>query len=672
MTTFKEKVKSFLKKDACLFAIMAFGVTLLIEMISRHSVVSGISYMINRPFYFFYDMLIVFITMCIALPFKRRHFVAALIAIVWTILGFVNGMVLLFRVTPFSAVDFRLIENALRICRLYIKPWMIVLAAAVIIGAVAGLVYLWRHAAKVEDKLPTRRSRIMHRLSQCCLAAVMLVVLYTSRDVAIMANVLPSTYDNIADAYENYGFVYCFATSCIESGIDKPSGYSESYMDEFMQKYDLSDEGSASGQTPNIIFVQLESFVDPNNFVGLEYSENPIPNATYLRENFSSGLVKVPSIGAGTANTEFEVLCGLNLEDFGTGEYPYKTVVRKNSAESFATNLKNVGYSAHAIHNNDATFYNRNAVFANLGFDTYTPIESMTGYDKNELGWADDTILTRYITESLDSTEGQDFVFAITVQSHGAYPDESEQEMPIAVIGDSHLNNAHTLYYVNEISKVDAWIGELINTLSQREEPTVVVFYGDHYPTLDIESDDVTGGTLDQTQWFSWANFDMETTHADVNSYELQAYWLNKLGITASGKVAQYTQKYSSDPDYLEGLSVLGYDTLYGEQYVYGGQAPYVKNTLTYGCHEVSMDSIVPTSEDEYLVTGKGFTEYTKVMLNGDPVETVFVSENTLLVQEKLNLDEEDELGVATVTVKGRKLGAITYYTGPIPQDITE
>lgn len=46
-------------------------------------------------------------------------------------------------------------------------------------------------------------------------------------------------------------------------------------------------------------------------------------------EEYSSGYFEVPVVGAGTANTEFETIVGMNLHYFGPGEYPYKTVLRR-------------------------------------------------------------------------------------------------------------------------------------------------------------------------------------------------------------------------------------------------------------------------------------------------------------------------------------------------------
>ena len=140
--------------------------------------------------------------------------------------------------------------------------------------------------------------------------------------------------------------------------------------------------------------VQLESFIDPNRLEGFTYSENPVPVFTELKENYTSGYLSVPAIGAGTANTEFEVLTGMSLDYFGPGEYPYKTILQQSTCESIAYNLKELGLGTHVIHNNTGTFYDRHLVFPNLGFDSFTSLEYMNHVDKNPLGWAKDTILT--------------------------------------------------------------------------------------------------------------------------------------------------------------------------------------------------------------------------------------------------------------------------------------
>ena len=80
-------------------------------------------------------------------------------------------------------------------------------------------------------------------------------------------------------------------------------------------------------------------------------------------KEYSSGYYKVPSVGAGTANTEFETITGMSLHYFGPGEYPYKSILKETTCESVPYVLKNLGYSTHAVHNNEANFYGRRSVF---------------------------------------------------------------------------------------------------------------------------------------------------------------------------------------------------------------------------------------------------------------------------------------------------------------------
>ena len=49
---------------------------------------------------------------------------------------------------------------------------------------------------------------------------------------------------------------------------------------------------------------------------GIKLLKDPIPNFRNLYENFSSGLVKVPTFGGGTVRSEFEMLTGLSIRIF--------------------------------------------------------------------------------------------------------------------------------------------------------------------------------------------------------------------------------------------------------------------------------------------------------------------------------------------------------------------
>ena len=137
--------------------------------------------------------------------------------------------------------------------------------------------------------------------------------------IALKANIITDYFGNIAFAYLDYGFPYCFGNTLLNTGIDKPTNYSEETINNIFTKDTqvgadednisvLASTSSLANEqygTPNIIFLQLESFFDITQVEGVTFSQDPIPNFRSLSKNYSSGLVEVPSIGAGTANTEF-------------------------------------------------------------------------------------------------------------------------------------------------------------------------------------------------------------------------------------------------------------------------------------------------------------------------------------------------------------------------------
>ena len=195
-------------------------------------------------------------------------------------------------------------------------------------------------------------------------------------NISVDTGFLSVRFSNLTDSYLKYGFPYCFGNSLINTGIKKPSDYSEEKIDQIIKDIEEnSEQSSDKAITPKVIFLQLESFFDLSKVKKLQLSSDPIPEFNRLKKEFTSGYLDVYNIGYGTSNTEFEIITGMNLDDFGPGEFPYRTVLQNNTCESICYDSKKNGYSTHAIHNNKATFYSRNTVFANLGFDTFTSIE---------------------------------------------------------------------------------------------------------------------------------------------------------------------------------------------------------------------------------------------------------------------------------------------------------
>lgn len=621
-----KRIGAFFVKHAVLYSFVVSLLTnLAVEMLSRQSVVRGVVHLFSDPLVFFYNTLLIFAVTLVSLFFKRRAFALSLALFPFLALGVINCAVLAYRVNPVSATDFVKIKSIFSIFNLYLEGWVFVLVVLAVILILAGFVLLFIYCKKRERMVTVG---IVSLPSALVAIAIFL-------NVFVGNGVLSKKFTNLNDAYEDYGFIYCFSCSVFETGIAKPQGYSTEKVVTILDEI-RAEETLEPDDTPNVIFLQLESFFDVNYINSLAFSENPVPFFSSLKNNFPHGFLRVPYIGSGTANVEFEIMTGMSLEFFGPGEYPYKTVLQNTACESIAFNMKELGYKAHAIHNHKGSFYDRAHVFSSLGYDTFTSIEFMQDATYNAIGWANDSVLTGEILNALDSTEEEDFVYAISVQSHGVYSEEKvegvDYKFEVTTVGETSVNETAFEYYLTQLSDVDNFLVDLLSELIEREEKTVVVMFGDHLPYFDLKDSELDNGNVYETEYVIWSNYGLEAEARDLYSYELSAHVLGELGMN-NGLITKLHQNGSEHEDYYKYLEMLQYDMLYGEKECYGYDIGYTPSELTMGVIPFAVSSVENTDLG-VEVTGKGFTPFTRVVINGDKHEVIYIDKNTLFVPE--------------------------------------
>ncbi len=647
------KIKSmhvFLDKHAWLQCIIiGVVINLAVESLSRHSLLSGLSHMVTNPLVFLFNALIIMCVMSICSLFKHRYFFYLFFMCLWLGFGIGNCVLLTMRVTPLEWADLQVVK--LSIIQIYLNMFEIILIVAIILAAIAGLVVFF-------IKIPKTKVNYLKNIVATVTFSVALIsslVVFRSNNILLSEHV-----KNLANAYKDYGFNYCFMCSMLDLGIDKPSQYDQNDVNKIVDTIENAADSNTAvknaatshgEEKPNIIFLQLETFFDVNHLSSIRFSENPLPNFTRLQKEYTCGYLSVPSIGAGTANTEFEVISGMSLEYFGVGEYPYKTILQSNPSESMCYGLNSLGYTSHAIHNNTAAFYDRNKVFANLGFNTFTSIEYMHDVEFTPSGWAKDDVLISCISDALNSTDGSDLVYTITVQSHGKYPSDYTEEMPISVSGIADEDTRKSFeYYINELNQVDKFVGELLEELERRDEKTVVVMYGDHLPSFEISESDLENGDLFQTEYVIWDNFGLVKRDEDLTAYRLASTVLGKIGVD-NGLITKLHQNFYGDESYEKWLEVLQYDMLYGEKFAFGGQDsyPYKTTELQMGVNEISVSEVLPSENSEQTkITGKNFTNYSKVFINDREVDTIWLDSNTLQISDAI-LKAGDRISVGQV-----------------------
>jgi len=688
---FRKKWNSLWKTFFFVCYLPSLACLCFVELCSRKSVLDFLLFVVREPLVFLYNGLIIAATASVCLLFKRRIFVLSVVLFSWAAIGVTDLVLLNFRTTPFTAVDFALLKDAFAIANRYLSWFGVVLIVAGILLVIFLCGWLFRKAKKEEGKIDYKI-----RLPFCGLLLFLCLVL---TDIGIAAGLLDRNFGNLAQAFHDNGLPYCFMNSLLNTGIERPDNYSSETMGELFNTME-EEEGWAlvtespvptatpalvveapapvtsapeptktpvtvlpeptvevlpteapvitelpqqgEPEYPNVIFLQLESFFDVKYIENFSCTEDPVPFFSSLRENCPSGFLEVPSIGAGTANTEFECITGMNLDLFGPGEYPYKTLLKNRTCESMAYILKKLGYSASAVHNNDGTFYNRHEVFSNLGFDRYISIEYMEKAEVNELNWARDKVLTGQIMKVLSKTKERDYIYAISVQGHGAYPEEpvlSETRFDIELPEELSEYYYQYLYYVHQLKEMDNFLEELVLNLSACREEVVLVLYGDHLPSLGLTDELLSNKNAFQTEYVIWSNFGLMAEDRDIQSYQLSARVLQLLGIE-EGIIPRYHMYRQEEEDYLENMQLLLYDMLYGEMEVYEGVNPYEPTTLQMGIdpiriREVYMkESLVTEGEPLLYVSGQNFTEWSKIFINMEEVETIFLTDRLLAARE--------------------------------------
>ena len=643
-------------------AVWALLLNLVIETLGRMpttSIWGGFQFLIDEPIVFLYNTLIIFATLVIASVFKRRLFVFTIVSLFWLVIGIVNGVILTQRMTPFTVKDLSILDDGITIVSNYMSTFQIVMAAIGVAVAIGLLVLLFIKGPKKKERVKWKRNLIG--------VLLVLAVTFGATSIMIKTGKIETFFGNLAYAYRDYGVVYCFTNTWLNTGISKPDNYSQDRMLDIFSDEELGDDNAMlltqkdeDEEHPNIIFLQLESFIDPSNITSIETSKEACPNFRNLVNNYPSGQLTVPACGAGTANVEFEVMTGISAKFFGPGEYPYKSVLKEKTMETLGYDLKSLGYSTHAIHNHRAVFYNRNTVFSNIGFVTFTSIEYMSDVEKTPKNWAKDNILTESMLDALNSTESRDMIYTISVQGHGKYPSEQVIQNPEITVTSAPSEELKWKfeYYVNQVHEMDNFIGQLTEALSNYDEPVVLVMYGDHIPAIDMTEDDLASRNLYGTEYVIWSNFGLDGDDEDMYSYQLAAHVTEMLDIQV-GTVFTYQQNHKNSETYLEDLKAIGYDILYGKYYLYGGKNPFEPTNMKMGVKDITIDEVVKIG-DKYYIKGKNFTEYSKVTLDGKTLKTIYLGSNILGLLEDVDPDDAANMKVSQIETKSNEILSTT------------
>ena len=603
------------------------------EFLLRGSFEDVITLIKEKPGVVLANYLLILMLTSIFFLVKRKYMVYFISFMVILGVAITTFFLMKVRGIPLTFSDLYSIGEAMEIADKYINKTMIIIAVICLAFLIAVAVFLYKLDCD------TKRFKLINFV----LIFIVSIGFFSTVRSQQSKNIMQFKRWDIPASYKCNGLTYSTVESCVKYIRKKPNDYSQAKIQEIKDKVDkaeVSDNRTLNNKKPNILFVQLEAFMDPTEVKGIKYSEDPIPNFRKLTQTFTHGMASAPTTGGGTVRTEFEVMTGNNIDYLTPGEIPYNTILKSKYYNSVATTLKSEGYKAHAVHNFQGNFYGRNNAYAKLGFDDFTSKEYMSNYELNEREWVKHVILTKYIEKALDSTKDSDLVYTVSVQGHSSYPTDAENyDFPIKVSGtlDQKVLN-QMYYYVNQIKGTDDFIGELVDMVNKRDEDTIILFYSDHMPKLKIFEDDDFYLDKYKAPFAFYANFDIEKYDIDeIESYELSSLMFKEAGLKY-GPMERFNTYMKDDPEFSKMQDLIEYDVLFGKSYYINDDEKAKKNTLKMGVEDIVINNI-ETKGNKMIIHGANFTTNSRVYLNDKQVDKKFIDENTLEVDKIDNLD---------------------------------
>ena len=298
---------------------------------------------------------------------------------------------------------------------------------------------------------------------------------------------------NQLNNYQQNGFLFGFITNLQNDLMIKNDHYTEAnlqkIMDDYTKKAEDYNESADLSQQPNIITIVSESLSDPTIFNQLTFSEDPLPNLRQYLETYSSGHFLSPFKGNRTANVEFEYLVGFTNSLLLEGTIPFQQALSsKPEIPSFISFMDQLDYTSVAIHPNNAAFYKRSQVYPALGFDEFLSIDKMKHLDyiDSQKYVSDQSVFDELYAE-LEAADRPIFAYGLTMANHIAIFDKKFGENTIEVLDANGEHNTEMETYAEGLKQTDLALKEFITKIENYDEPTLVIFFGDHL--INFQSD---------------------------------------------------------------------------------------------------------------------------------------------------------------------------------------
>ena len=526
---------------------------------------------------------------CIAVVYLALLCLTASVRISWSIshlffllVAFVDYYVYEFRQNELTFSDLRTIRTGLNVAKSY-QIRLNDRGGIILLLSLLAVLFVWKCNLHFEKRL----SRMILRGTSFAAAAALVLGLPVG-----FSGRVTHTWEK-KGSYRN-GFVANFILGFEDSFVDKPETYSKDTIMQIEQEYldktargsgedeaaqnlpqasleedytnktgaeepqeteklktGISEEqaekqpGTQEPSLPTIITIMDESFADFRAVGNLRTNTDVMPFIDSLEENTVKGFALASVYGAKTPNSEWEYLTGHSMAFLPSGSVAYEQYM-DSRPYSLVSELLELGYTTIAMHPYNQSGWKRNTVYPKLGFSEQYFLED---------GFFDETKIYReYITdqEMFEKLIGRYeqkqpgeplFILGVTMQNHGGYTERYDNFRNEIYVRGSFYADANQ--YLSLIHKTDQAVRYLVTYFSQVDEPVVIVFFGDHLPSLSngfyktLNGRGISGLTLTALEnlfkvpFFIWTNYDSPERTVEITSLNyLSTLTLEQAGIS--------------------------------------------------------------------------------------------------------------------------------------------
>ena len=420
---------------------------------------------------------------------RNVFFSASLVNLAVCVLSIANRIKLEVRDEPVFPRDFALLKEVGSAMGTYDIhfPWGVI---AVVLFASAALAVLGVFCKGQPFPIARLRGwlgRVLGCAASFAVLTGLILTVYASNDLYNSFSVSNAYY--IPSVFNELGFPYCFCHQFTTYPIDKPEGFDKAEAEDW-------DDGGETGlgKDVHLIMVMDEAFSDLTDDDAFAYTaeNDPLPNLHALQTDphAISGHVVVPGFAGGTANTEFDVLTGMQTNALSAATTSSFRVVNRN-LDSVLRLFGDDGYHTSFFHPGDDWFYNRENVYRWMGAEETVFVDQMEDVDYKGR-WVTDDYMAGFIEDKFEeAVENGELLcnYTTTIQNHMSYTADkygADYEYPDVPLTVSVSPEVETLLkvYVEGARDADAMLGRLVDYFSATDEPVVLAFWGDHLPYL--------------------------------------------------------------------------------------------------------------------------------------------------------------------------------------------